>query len=414
MADIFHTGDPGSARVWTAALSTLLAQGQAVLDQCAQNRLETLIEFEQRMQALSGRRQRANRTAPPRELVSFVVSDFFDIDQTLTTATIRADAQSATLKERTVTTQATIKTQGFTPSSGTVEPISAQGSLFRVHTDDGTLPTGTFSLQLFSPLTLTLLVFDLSALASQPDIVVSASTDGVVYTPARKTEINGDRLTAWFDPLEMLYIQLAITPTHPDTLGGTSYTFGLLDFSGSTTEFQLISELVTRPIPFSPQGTSVVLEAPADPDIAYFLSFDGGAFLEYPAGSTLVLPGTQAVTASSVAMDPGSGVLAYTWPATAYGNSLAVSLDGDDSPVRVAPGLSPHDPAVVKLVGRYLAVNGSALSYVRDDISVDIGKTFSFSYVTGPATMTVQLKVLLTTSDRAVTPKFTGAALQEI
>ena len=46
--------------------------------------------------------------------------------------------------------------------------------------------------------------------------------------------MNGYRLTAWFTPMEMRYITLAITPAAPDTLGGTSYTFGLTDLRTRT------------------------------------------------------------------------------------------------------------------------------------------------------------------------------------
>jgi hypothetical protein len=62
------------------------------------------------------------------------------------------------------------------------------------------------------------------------------------------------------------------------------------------------------------------------------------------------------------------------------------------------------------LVHKYLGVNGAALSFIRDDISVDAGKTFT----TGPAAVSVQLKVQLTTPTRTVTPVFRGAVLEEL
>ena len=96
---------------------------------------------------------------------------------------------------------------------------------------------------------------------------VAASPDGTTFTQANQVSMNGYRLTAWFTPMEMRYITLAITPAAPDTLGGTSYTFGLTDFAGTETEFELVSELVTAPISFTPASLQLKLVAPSDPKI---------------------------------------------------------------------------------------------------------------------------------------------------
>jgi hypothetical protein len=58
---------------------------------------------------------------------------------------------------------------------------------------------------------------------------------------------------------------------------------------------------------------------------------------------------------------------------------------------------------------------GSAAAYLPSVSTANpLTKTFTWSYVTGPSNMTVQLKVQLSTSDRTVTPTFTGASLQEM
>ena len=230
-----------------AAFNVLWNQGENILNTLTGYRNMSLVDFQQQVEALNSRLQRANRISPPYTTVDFVTTDFLDIDQTQTSATVRADAQAVTLKERSTTTNAVIQNQTFATSDGTAEAISTDNSLYRVSTTDGSIPTGTFTLQLAQSLNMTVLTFDLAAMPPTPTFAISASPDGTTFTPAVQVSMNGYRLTAWFAPMEMLYITLAITPAAPDTLGGTSYTFGLTDFAGTETEFEMVSELVTKP-----------------------------------------------------------------------------------------------------------------------------------------------------------------------
>jgi hypothetical protein len=184
------------------------------------------------------------------------------------------------------------------------------------------------------------LTFDLAAMPPTPGFVVSASPDGTTFTQATQVSVNGYRLTAWFPPMEMLYISLAITPAAPDTLGGSSYTFGLTDFAGVETEFQLMSELVTLPIMFSPVGSLVSLVAPQAAGLLYFLSFNGGTWQEYVNGSAVTLPGTSSSSTSSVTMNSG-GVLSIELPLNVYEASIQVIDQATGLLVNVAPGLAP-------------------------------------------------------------------------
>ena len=87
-------------------------------------------------------------------------------------------------------------------------------------------------MQLAQSLNMTVLTFDLAAMPPTPTFAISASPMGPTFTPAVQVSMNGYRLTAWFAPMEMLYITLAIMPAAPDTLGGTSDTFGLTTLPG--------------------------------------------------------------------------------------------------------------------------------------------------------------------------------------
>jgi hypothetical protein len=440
----FQFGEVASASQLMAAFNVLWNQGENILNALTNYRNLSLVDFQQQVEALNSRLQRANRISPPYTTVNFVTTDFLDIDQTQTSATVRADAQAVTLKERSTTTNAVIQNQTFATSDGTAEAISTDNSLYRVNTTDGSIPTGTFTVQLAQSLNMTVLTFDLAAMPPTPVFKVSASPDGTTFTQAVQVSMNGYRLTAWFAPMEMLYITLAITPAAPDTLGGSSYTFGLTDFAGTETEFEMVSEMVTKPIFFTPASASLKLVAPATPGILYFLSFNGGLWQEYAAGSVVPVPNTGTVSATGVTVSAMSGAPEYggysiNMPSgtrefeTIFLNSIQVTDLTTGLPLRVAPGLNPAyaNPLGVN-GGRYGPIPGMTHDYVAqggyggglmlipgNPTNTFSGKTYSVSYsgVTAnwiPITWSVQLKVQLSTSDRTVTPTFTGASLQEM
>ena len=231
----FQLGETGSASKLMTAFNAIWSQGESILASLTNYRNLSLVDFNQKLEALNSRLQQANRIQAPYTAVSFVTTDFLNIDQTLTSATVRADSQAVTLKERSTSTNAVIQTQGFSTSDGTAQSISTDNSLYRVQVTDGSIPTGVFNLQLIAALDMTVLTFDLAAMPPTPVFAVSASPDGITFTPALRVSMNGYRLTAWFPPMEMLYITLAITPAAPDTLGGNSFTFGPTDFVGVQT-----------------------------------------------------------------------------------------------------------------------------------------------------------------------------------
>src|ERR1035441_8212387 len=115
----FQLGAQGSASQLMAVFNSLLAQGQSILNTIDSHRTLSVVNFQQKVEALNSRRQRANRAQVPYTAVNFVATDFLDVDQTQTSATVRADAQAVTLQERSVTTNAVVQSQLFATSSGT-------------------------------------------------------------------------------------------------------------------------------------------------------------------------------------------------------------------------------------------------------------------------------------------------------
>ena len=138
--------------------------------------MKSLVTFERRLSALNGRRQRAQRVLAPLVAAKFSMGDFFDIDQAATTATVRADARAVTLRERQTPALAVVRTKRFAVTTGVAEGADPAGNLYRVHTDDATIPVGTFDLELVEPLTLTMLIFDLAAMPSAPNRTTTPPT----------------------------------------------------------------------------------------------------------------------------------------------------------------------------------------------------------------------------------------------
>jgi hypothetical protein len=318
-----------------------------------------------------------------------------------------------------------LRSKRFSVSGGTAEAMDATNSLYRAYTDDGTIPTGTFELELVTPLSLTLLVFDLAAMPSEPTVAVEVSTTGTTWVPAKQVSLNGYRLNAWLEAMTVRFVRVILTPSHPDTLGSRSYTFGLTAFNGTTVEFHLLSELVSRPLSFRPHTQQVRLNATVDPGLTYFLAFNGGGFMEVPPGQAIDVPGVTQVTATDVQeLDQAPGVLDHAFtafaPAIAYPETLRAHLGGHltDS-IRIAPGMqaSARD---TRLMLKDIGVNATQLRFIcvnassSDPYGPYPNWSFNLEYLTGPAAVSVQLKVQLHTTDRAVTPVFRGAVLEEV
>ena len=498
MADIFEDGQQGSRAVFVAALAALQAQGQAVLDGLAQTETDTLLRIQQDLSALNGCRQRAHRLPVQDTAAQFLTSDLLDVDQPATSATVRADSSSVTLLERSNPGEPAVQSAQFSTSDGSIEQFSG---MYRVTTDDGNAPTGTFSIQLYAGASLTLIIFDMVMSPSSPTISVQVSPTGITYTPATQIACNGSRVSAWLPAGEIKYVQIAITPSHPDTLGGSAYTFGLTDFTAYQVDYQMQSEFQTQYIDVTPGSSQLQLVADNNDGLVYSLSLGSGApytgvapgqVLDVPgaidveaklvsvsgvtaavvSGSpttavlTEVVPGNAAaiaagsyvafdnvcgpfhvtgrvektlttpltitlgsaaptgtslpVTLVSAFLDPsGSGMLWWldetgtlvnVLPANLYANSLSVT-DADGNPVRLAPGLNPT-------FATHLTVPVFALyqgNLIYRPLSLLTGSpVFSVNYTAGPATIPASLLVQLTTRNRAVTPVFQGASLQNV
>lgn len=146
--------------------------------------------------------------------------------------------------------------------------------MYRVYVTDDTKPTGTFQIEFFNAAELALAVFDIVTLPSDPGIRVFASADGVDQVEASSVSRAGYRVNAWFPKMTAKYLKIEIAPTHPDTIGGSTFTFGLTSFNATVVEYHLYSEFVTKPVVFRPQTVQGRFQAAGSgPGLRYFLSF---------------------------------------------------------------------------------------------------------------------------------------------
>jgi hypothetical protein len=472
----FNIGEEASLSKFVGALQVIHDQGSSVLTELENNRIDTLIEFGRRLASMNGRRQRANRVAATGVPIKFVATDFLDIDQTVTTASVRSDSSSVSLRERSQPVEAQVRSKRFSASLGTIQALDNVNLLYRVAVAPGQFPVGTFDLELADTLGLSLMVFDIVATPSMPTIVVETSADGVTYLAAASVSLNGYRISCWTSPGNVRFVRLTITPSQPDTISGNTFTFGVTDFYATSTEYQLVSELVTKPILWSPDAAAVNLVVDADPGLTYFLALgavgSSPAFVEVTPGTRFALPGITTVSTAGIGFQGvtftvGStpavgayirpttpngfvyhvtisssatgaeptwpltegatvtsggvtfsatkdGLLNFTLPATAYLNTLSVIETGSGASLRVAPGLSYLDTNISKLTHKYAGVVGQVIHFISSNVITEIGQTFTIGYVTGLTQLQVQLKVQLSTTDRSRTPVFRGARLERM
>lgn len=406
----FSLGEPASASQINQAFDTLQSQGNSILGTMSEIQLTTLVDYQRRLTALNARQQRAARVQADGIVARFVVSDFDDIDQGQSTATIRVDTAAATLRERREPSQVLISSTSFTASSGTVQAIDSNSTLFSVYNSSG-VPTGTFSLTLSSVVAVSLLTIDISAMASSPTIAVSVSANGLTWTNATQITINGYRLNAWLPQTQTKYIKLVVTPSHPDNLGGSTYTFGITDLSGTSVDYNLVSDVFFEPIEFPVQAAKVQLVASIDDGLTYYLTLDDGTD---PAAAVVVTPNTPislpGVAAVSQTVTSTAGLLGLTLPANVVAGSVSV-VDSNGNDLPVVPGLSTTDPNIAALVKPHVSLVGTALNIVPAPTGTP---QYMVSYLTGPASITATLRVHLSTSDATITPIYSGAYLEVI
>jgi hypothetical protein len=384
---VFVNGQQASASAFMAALEAIQALGSGVLQNLTTAQTDTLVEFNKRLEAINARRTRTARIVAPEQSVKFVVSDFTDIDQVDTVATIRANSSMVTLKEKAVPAEATVQSIIFTANKGSIESLNSAQSIMRVSTFDGSIPTGTFSITLAKALTLNQFIIDIVPSPSTPTITVSVSSDGVTYTSATQVIINSYVVNVLLPSTLVKYVQIQITPAMPDDLNGDSYTFGVTDFSAQATEYYLRSDFLSKIIQFYANSEFVIFNAPTDSNILYYLSIweDGTQqtpFIEINPGDAVQV-GTS--VNSTVTTTTGTSNFLAELPASLYPNTLQVSENGNAK--TVAFGLMPEDNNLSNMQHEYVTVIpdfiGYSLQLLSSNGNYNAPRTFTISYVSG-------------------------------
>ena len=411
MLTVFTDGQVADRDLTNSTLSDIYNQGTAILAGLATAYTVSLTSLERRLSAINSRRQRSNWTATLGTMGSLTLTDFVSIDQSNTTATVRIDGGGASLWELTLPQRASITTIAFSSDSGTVNTF---GTLYQVlEASSATIPTGTFLITLTTAVDASLILFDIAATPSSPVLSVSVSADGTTYVPATSVNLEGYRISARLAHSSVKYIKLSIQPSHPDDIDGTTFTFGITDVSLSAVQFQLSSELTSRPILINPSSSSFQFVADADPGIQFYLSLNGSPFAQVASGDTVLVPGAVDVSLLGIAISGSSlGLLLTTLPAEVCPNSLTVTDVASGTVYPLLPGLNPALTGVSLLSGKSVAVFSNSLTLVPESAG-DNAKTSNVDYTTGPSSVSIQVRALFTTTNNSVTPVFRGATFQE-
>jgi hypothetical protein len=408
---VFSMGESASASKINQAFNVLVDQGNSILDTMAEIQLTTLVDYQRAFTAITARQQRAALVMAPGILLRFVVSDFEQIDQNLSTATIRVDAGVANLRERRQPSQVLIASTSFTASVGTVQAIDKNSTLFSVYSQ-ASIPTGTFTLTMTEVVDVAFLSINIAAMSSLPTVSVSTSQNGITWNPATSVAINGSILNAWLPESPAKYIQVVATPTHADNLGGYTYTFGITDLSGASVDYNLVSDIFFNPQEFIVQSTNVQLIGTNDPNLTYYLTLDDGTPADLITvaavpGTSIKVPGVSEV--SSVRTTT-SGVLGSALPGNVIPNTIQV-VNSSGVGLPVIPGLSVSDANIGALVDQRVSFVGTTLTIIPHPPDAT---SYEVSYLTGAADIIATLRVHLSTPDRTVTPIFSGAYLEII
>jgi len=421
MADIFEDGQQSSASTLTTAMQVMVTTGQQVVDTMEELRTSSLLQVQRDLTRLKGFSTQALRAPQPKVAAYFLVSDFEDTDQTRTNATVRVDSASVTLRERKNPGNVIAQSTTFSSNSGTVLQF---GPYYQVTAN--VPPVGTFQIQLEEPADISFLIIDFAPTPSTPNITVQVSQNGITYNDATQITTSGYRASVWVTPQEVLYVRITFSPTHPDTLGGDTYTFGINDFYAYQVEFQLQSDWFSRAIAITPTAASWLFKAPSAEGLLYFLSLDGGiTWQEVSPGQKIPVPG--AIHVGVVANLPATwasapneqGILDQILPAGYIPSTLQLTNSSGET-VPIAPGL---ELGAAGLTNQYVVPQSGNL-YIQPVSTSIYGSIYQLSYVyippvetsVGPETLLVQaiLHVQLDTEDKASTPVFTGATLENI
>lgn len=216
--------------------------------------------------------------------------------------------------------------------------------MYRVYSETGKKPVGAFEIELRDIATISYLTFDIVTLPSDPGIRVFASDNDITYTEASSVSRNGYRVNAWFPTRQVKFLRIEIAPTTPTTSAASTYTFGLTDFSATTMDFHLYSELNFRPVAIAPITAQVRFRAD-NPDLAYFLTFGSGRPFRVEPDQTIDLPGVTAVlqnTHINTQWRAVSGGLRtdITLPAGVYPSTLGIIDTAESRAVRVVYGMT--------------------------------------------------------------------------
>lgn len=410
-------GSQASASQVNSCLNAIEVIGTNTLNILSDFQELTLIQYQNSQSYINSKRVLANRISGPNVPITISAGDFACIDQGASTASLRGDSGNCTNRETLVEFN-TFTNFNFTSNVGQVSSLDTAGQLFQVVSS--TIPTGQFNLQMPSVISANLVVFDILASPGIPVINVSVSPDGVNYIPFTSISVNGYRISASGPSTDTNYIRITITPSAPDLLNGTTYSFGITSLNTRGSTFALRSQFSSRTMTFTPSSATLYFGTTYTSQVAYYVSLSANnttSFIQYPANSTIPIPGAGTIASTLVGLTANSsnfGVFGITLNSGVYPQSLSVveTTDGTNTGMMVVPNLSVTDPNITTIVNEYVCISAGSLILVTSKPLT--GRTFNVTYDWGPSTMNLILKVILNSTNPGSTATFGQAYFEAV
>lgn len=410
-------GSQASASQVNSCLNAIETIGANALTTLSEFQTITLIKYQNRQSYINSKRVMANRMLGPSIPISISAGDFACIDQGSTTASLRGDSGSCTNRE-TLVDFTTFTTFNFTSNVGSVSSIDTAGQLFQVVSS--TIPIGQFNMQMPNVISTNLVVFDMLSSPGMPTIVVEVSPDGVNYTSFTNISVNGYQVSASGTNTDTNYVRITVTPTAPDLLNGTTYSFGITSLNVRGSTFALRSQFSSRIISFSPNSANLYFGTEDISQISYYVSLSPSSntsFIQYLPNILIPVPGAGTINATSIGLTANSsnfGVFGIALNTLIYPSSLSVIevTNGINNGILVVPTLSVTDPNISSVINEYACISNGELILVTSK-SI-IGRTFNITYDWGPPTMNLILKVILNSANSGSTSIFRQAYFEAV
>jgi len=432
-AENIVNGNEGASRDVLDLFSRIQSRAVSVLDDLDSSRKDMIRSLQSTLDRINAMAIRISELENSSARCLFSVSSMSRIDQDRTSATIRLDANSATLLEKDHRiAEANLDSLRFSASAGSVESVAPA---WRVISPQAA-PTGTFDLLFRSPVESGVVIFDTVLSAQEADIEVLGSLQGVRYEPVDRVIRSGYRVTCWIGKTRIRHLRIRIRPWQPDSPGGSSYTFGITDVRVLQSRYFLRSEFWSDWVVWTPNTPKVRFSAPSHDGLSYYLwigdppagsdtNKDSLSLFSVQPGQVIQIPGSRIYTDIPATVDASGNVVmtidgsqTNIFPSnTMPGSVRVVDISGpEEQEMKVWPELAANQLIPIDGYALSLTYNTQTGAYHADRLkALDLSyqsRPLKVSFWTISDRLASVLLVQMVSHSEYATPVFTGAVLE--